>query len=82
MLHQELWGDKRQRVQEQISLINTIISTVDAPELKQLLRVLESTEAFLGRNRVKVVNDPADATSAIVTTTTTTKTEQNNENGK
>jgi septal ring factor EnvC (AmiA/AmiB activator) len=43
-LDQELWGEKRQRVAEQISLINVIISSVDAPELKAILKTLESVQ--------------------------------------
>lgn len=43
-LDQELWGEKRQRVAEQISLINVIVASVDAPELKSILRSLESVQ--------------------------------------
>lgn len=43
-LDQELWGEKRQRVTEQISLINVIIASVDAPELKAILNTLESVQ--------------------------------------
>ena len=43
-LDQELWGEKRQRVAEQISLINVIVASVDAPELKAILKSLESVQ--------------------------------------
>ena len=43
-LDEELWGEKRQRVAEQISLINVIIASVDAPELKAILKTLESVQ--------------------------------------
>lgn len=46
-LTEELWGKKRQRVAEQISLINTILNTVDAPQLKTLLATLESIQVRL-----------------------------------
>jgi molecular chaperone DnaK (HSP70) len=47
-LHDELWGEKRQRVTEQISLINVILNSVDAPELKALMKTLESVQRSLG----------------------------------
>lgn len=50
-LDEELWGEKKQRVAEQISLINVILNTVDAPELKALLRTFESVKTHLGRER-------------------------------
>jgi len=43
----ELWGQRRQNIQAQISLVNTIIQTVDAPELKKFLAVLENVQATL-----------------------------------
>ena len=43
-LSDELWGEKRQRVAEQISLINVIVSSVDAPQLRAVLRTLESVQ--------------------------------------
>lgn len=49
-LTQELWGEKRQRVAEQISLINIIINSVDAPELKNLLKALESVKLHINRD--------------------------------
>jgi hypothetical protein len=47
-LHEEMWGEKRQRVTEQISLINVILNSVDAPELKTLMKTLESVQRSLG----------------------------------
>jgi chromosome segregation ATPase len=47
-LHDEIWGEKRQRVTEQISLINVILNSVDAPELKALMKTLESVQRSLG----------------------------------
>lgn len=44
-LEADLWGEKRQRVTEQISFINIILQSVDAPELKTMLTALESVEA-------------------------------------
>lgn len=46
-LEAELWGEKRQRVAEQISLVNVIIESVNAPELKAMLRTLESVQSHL-----------------------------------
>lgn len=43
-LDKELWGEKRQRVAEQISLINVVLNSVDAPELKAILKTLESVQ--------------------------------------
>jgi hypothetical protein len=43
-LDRELWGEKRQRVAEQISLINVVVASVDAPELKAILKSLESVQ--------------------------------------
>jgi hypothetical protein len=48
-LTEEIWGEKRQRVAEQISLINTILNTVDAPQLKTLLATLESIQTRMVR---------------------------------
>lgn len=44
-LQDKIIGIQRQHVQEQISLINSIISSIDAPELKILVRSLESVQA-------------------------------------
>jgi hypothetical protein len=44
-LEADLWGEKRQRVTEQISFINVILQSVDAPELKTMLKSLESVQA-------------------------------------
>lgn len=46
-LQEELWGMRRQNIAEQISLINVILNSVDAPELKAMLKVLESVKATL-----------------------------------
>lgn len=43
-LRKEVWGEKQQRVAEQISLINVILKTVDAPELKTLMKTLENVQ--------------------------------------
>lgn len=51
ILHNELHGMRRQHVQEQISLINTIIQSVNAPQLKLFLRTLESVQRDLGEIR-------------------------------
>jgi hypothetical protein len=48
-LRQEVWGEKRQRVAEQISLINVILSSVDAPQLKTLMKTLESVQRTLDK---------------------------------
>lgn len=48
-LQNEIAGMRRQHVQEQISLINAIISSVDSPNLKGLLRSLESVQVALSR---------------------------------
>lgn len=46
-LHNELMGERRQRVQEQLSMINAIMSSVDSPQLKSLLGTLESVQRAL-----------------------------------
>lgn len=43
-LHEELWGLRKQHIAEQIGLINVILKTVDAPELRGFLAVLESVK--------------------------------------
>lgn len=50
-LESDLWGEKRQRVAEQISLINVIIKNADAPELRTMLQMLESVQAHLQNSR-------------------------------
>lgn len=50
-LQEELWGEKRQRVAEQISFINTILKSVDAPALHTLLEALERSQLHLLRNQ-------------------------------
>jgi hypothetical protein len=47
VLQEEVWGEKRQRVAEQISFINLILKSVDAPELKTLLMSLESVQRHI-----------------------------------
>lgn len=44
-LEAEIWGEKRQRVAEQIAFINIILQSVDAPELKTMLNSLESVQS-------------------------------------
>ena len=51
-IERELWGEKRQRVAEQISLINLILQSVDAPALKTLLRALESARMQIPEGQV------------------------------
>jgi hypothetical protein len=46
-LEDKIIGMQRQAIQEQISLINAIISSVDTPELKALMRSLESVQVAL-----------------------------------
>lgn len=46
-MREELWGEKRQRVAEQIAFINMILKTVDAPELKTLLTSLETVQRHI-----------------------------------
>lgn len=41
-LHEEMWAMRKQNIAEQISLINIILQSVDAPELRSLLSVLEN----------------------------------------
>ena len=52
-LHEELWGMRKQNLTEQISLINIIIQSVNAPELKTLLRSLESVQVSLQGRALK-----------------------------
>lgn len=51
-IEEELWGEKRQRVSEQISLINMILKQVDAPELATLRDMLERTASHMVRVQV------------------------------
>lgn len=46
-LHEELFGMRKQNIQEQISLINTIMRSVDAPELKSMSMLLERVQQNL-----------------------------------
>ena len=48
-LEEQLWGEKRQRVSEQIALINLILKNVDAPELQTLKDMLERTQTHMLR---------------------------------
>lgn len=50
-LEEQIWGLRRQHIQEQLSLINSILHSVDAPELKTLLRALEAAKTSLDRAR-------------------------------
>ena len=64
-LHEEIWGMRKQNIAEQISLINIILNTVDAPELKTLLHVLENVKSSLARaevRRVSMVEHPIQDT--------------------
>ena len=60
ILLEEIHGMRRQHVQEQISLINAIIESVNAPELKTFLKMLESVQRTLVPAPAQVVNDPHD----------------------
>lgn len=53
-LHEEIWGMRKQNLAEQIALINVIIQSVDAPELKTLLRSMESVQVALAGKALKV----------------------------
>lgn len=46
-LMDEIHGQRRQHMQEQISLISAIMQSVDSPQLKSLLRTLESVQVAL-----------------------------------
>lgn len=46
-LRDEIYGLRRQHVQEQISMINSIIESVDSPVLKNLLKTLQSVQSTL-----------------------------------
>lgn len=46
-LEDAIAGMRKQHIQEQISLINTIIESVDAPQLKLFLRTLETVQRNL-----------------------------------
>jgi hypothetical protein len=48
-LHTELDGLRRQRVSEQIAIISGILQTVDSPDLKRQLQMLESVQLTVGR---------------------------------
>lgn len=49
-LNETINGIQRQHTQEQISMINAIIHSVDAPELKALLKTLQSVQVALQPN--------------------------------
>lgn len=51
-LHKEINGLRAQRIQEQISIIRGIIATVDSPELKRQLSLLESVQEALSPQNV------------------------------
>lgn len=50
-LEAELWGEKRQRVAEQISFVSVVLQSVDSPELQKLLRNMESVQTALRLER-------------------------------
>lgn len=52
-LENRVAGLRRQHVQEQISLINSIIESVDAPQLKTFLKTLESVQRSLPRIEIE-----------------------------
>lgn len=66
VLQDKISGMQRQHVQEQISLINAIISSVDSPQLKGLLRALESVQVALRGHVIQsqpanVIQDEGDS---------------------
>lgn len=54
-LEETIHGLRKQHIQEQISLINTILRSVDSPELKSLLVMFESVKASLAVQHVTVL---------------------------
>jgi hypothetical protein len=56
-LHEEIFGLQRNNIQSQISLVNAIIQSVDAPELKTMLKSLESVQATLRVSEVIQTQD-------------------------
>lgn len=52
-LHEEMFSMRKSNIQEQISLVNVILRSVDAPELKTLLAVLEQVKGTLAANQIK-----------------------------
>jgi len=48
-LHEEILGLRKNQVQEQISLINVIMRSVNNPELQSLMLMLESVQSSLKR---------------------------------
>ena len=46
-LNEELFGMRKQHITEQIELINVIMNSVDAPQLKGMLRLLERVQTQL-----------------------------------
>lgn len=46
-LQEARWGDRKQHLAEQISLINVILRNVESPELRNLLKMFESVKASL-----------------------------------
>lgn len=59
-LEETIYGLRRQNIQEQISLINTILRSVDSPELKGLLSMMEAVKDNLASQHVKILG-AADA---------------------
>lgn len=55
-LHEEIFGMRKQHIQEQISFVRAIISSIDAPQLQTLLRALENGQRSL--NKINGVNGP------------------------
>lgn len=57
-LQEELYGLRKQHIQEQISFINAITQSVDAPQLKILLQALENGSRALDAARITPVDGP------------------------
>lgn len=58
-LHEEIFGIRKQHLTEQISMINVILNSVDAPELRQLLKTLESVKAALRLEQMVQISGPS-----------------------
>jgi hypothetical protein len=59
-LQEEIWGMRKQHIAEQISLINIILKTTDAPELHGLLAVLEDVKLRLAVAAIAKETEDAD----------------------
>ena len=62
-LQEQIYGLRRQHIQEQISLINAIIESVDAPQLKMMLKTLQTVRLTVLREPVFTFEGADDETS-------------------